>query len=75
MLNLRDIDHVVLHVRDIEAMARFYRDVFGAHYVAHRPEFGMTHLKAHDVTVGEIRPQCGAEGAGAPKPRPANSAA
>jgi glyoxylase I family protein len=45
MLNLRDIDHVVLRVRDIEAMKRFYCDVLGAHFVAYRPEFGMSHLR------------------------------
>jgi len=45
MLNLRDIDHVVLRVRDIEAMTRFYCDVLGARHVAYRPEFGMTHLR------------------------------
>lgn len=45
MLKLRDIDHVVLRVRDIEAMTRFYCDVLGASKVAYRPEFGMTHLR------------------------------
>lgn len=45
MLNLRDIDHVVLRVRDIEVMTRFYCDVLGASKVAYRPEFGMTHLR------------------------------
>lgn len=45
-LNLREIDHVVLRVRDIAAMTRFYCDVLGAHHVAYRPEFGMAHLRA-----------------------------
>ncbi len=45
MLNLKGIDHVVLRVRDIEAMSRFYCDVLGARHVVHRPEFGMTHLR------------------------------
>lgn len=40
------IDHVVLRVRDIEAMTRFYCDVLGTRRVAYRPEFGMTHLRA-----------------------------
>ena len=30
MLNVRDIDHVVLRVKDIEAMQRFYCDVLVA---------------------------------------------
>ena len=42
---IRAIDHVVLRVRDIEAMARFYCDVLGADFVAYRAEFGMTHLR------------------------------
>jgi len=44
-LNLRSIDHVVLRVRDMERMVRFYRDVLGAEYVAFRPKFNMTHLR------------------------------
>ena len=45
MLNLRAIDHVVLRVRDIGAMTKFYCDVLGAKHVAYRAEFGMTHLR------------------------------
>ena len=46
MLKLRGIDHLVLRVRDIDAMRRFYCDVLGAEHVAWRPEFGMSHLRA-----------------------------
>lgn len=46
MLKLAGIDHVVLRVRDIEKMTRFYCEVLGATYVAHRPELGMTHVRA-----------------------------
>jgi glyoxylase I family protein len=46
MLNLREIDHVVLRVRDIVAMGRFYCEVLGATHVAYRAEYGMTHLRA-----------------------------
>jgi glyoxylase I family protein len=45
MISVRDIDHLVLRVRDIEAMRRFYCDVLGATHVAWRPEYGMSHLK------------------------------
>ena len=44
--NIREIDHVVLRVRDMEAMRRFYCDVLGAQHVAYRPELGMSHLRA-----------------------------
>lgn len=46
MISIREIDHLVLRVRDIDAMRRFYCDVLGATHVAWRPEFGMSHLKA-----------------------------
>ena len=46
MLTIREIDHVVLRVRDIDAMRRFYCEVLGATHVAYRPEFGMSHLRA-----------------------------
>ena len=45
MLEIREIDHVVLRVRDMQAMTRFYCDVLGAGFVVYRPEFGMTHLR------------------------------
>jgi catechol 2,3-dioxygenase-like lactoylglutathione lyase family enzyme len=45
MLSLKAIDHVVLRVRDLEAMRRFYCDVLGAQHVAYRAEFGMSHLR------------------------------
>lgn len=46
MISIREIDHVVLRVRDIDAMRGFYCDVLGLTHVAYRPEFGMSHLKA-----------------------------
>jgi glyoxylase I family protein len=44
-MKVRAIDHIVLRVRDVEAMRRFYCDVLGATHVAWRPEFGMSHLR------------------------------
>ena len=46
MLKIRGIDHVVLRVRDIDAMRRFYCDVLGAEHVAWRPQLKMSHLRA-----------------------------
>jgi catechol 2,3-dioxygenase-like lactoylglutathione lyase family enzyme len=51
MLKLRGIDHVVLRVRDIDVMRRFYCDVLGAEHVAYRPEFGMSHLRVGDAMI------------------------
>ena len=45
MIKIREIDHVVLRVKDIEAMRRFYCDVLGAEHIAYRPKFGMSHLR------------------------------
>lgn len=46
MISIREIDHVVLRVRDVDAVRRFYCDVLGARHVAWRPELGMSHLRA-----------------------------
>src|SRR5579859_2209395 len=46
MLRISAIDHLVLRVRDIDAMRRFYCDVLGAEHVAWRPELGLSHLRA-----------------------------
>jgi len=51
MISIREIDHVVLRVRDIDAMRRFYCEVLGATHVAWRPEFGMSHLKAGNAMI------------------------
>ena len=57
MITLRGIDHVVLRVRDIDTMRRFYCDVLGAEHVAWRPQFRMSHLRAGacmiDLVVSE----------------------
>ena len=45
MIKIRGIDHVVLRVKDIDAMRRFYCDVLGATHVAYRPKFRMSHLR------------------------------
>ncbi|HYG56013.1 MAG TPA: VOC family protein [Burkholderiales bacterium] len=56
-MRITGIDHVVLRVRDLKAMERFYCDVLGAQYLAHRPKFHMTHLRVGssliDLVVGE----------------------
>jgi len=46
MLVIREIDHVVLRVSDLESMTRFYCDVLGAGVARRRPDLGLIHLRA-----------------------------
>ena len=68
MLKLRGIDHVVLRVRDMEVMKRFYCEVLGATHVAYRPEFGMSHLRAGAAMIDlvEVDGPLGTPGGAAP---------
>jgi catechol-2,3-dioxygenase len=54
-LAIRGIDHVVLRVKDIDAMRRFYCDVLGATHVAYRPEFRMSHLRAGSAMIDLVQ--------------------
>jgi glyoxylase I family protein len=62
VLIIRGIDHVVLRVRDIERMRKFYCDVLGARHVAYRPEFGMSHLRVGAAMIDLIQVQALPEG-------------
>lgn len=46
MIRIRDIDHVVLRVSDLERMIGFYCDVLGCEVAWRRPELGLVHLRA-----------------------------
>lgn len=46
MLEIRQIDHLVLRVRDLAAMESFYCTVLGATVERRRPDLGMLHLRA-----------------------------
>ncbi len=68
MLNIRHIDHVVLRVRNIEAMRRFYCDILGAQHVAYRAQFGMSHLRVGTAMLDlvEVDGPLGKQGGAAP---------
>jgi len=59
-LRLREIDHVVLRVKDMQRMVRFYAEVLGAELVAYRPEFNMTHLRAGSSMIDLVAGDAGA---------------
>ncbi|WP_186041022.1 VOC family protein [Burkholderia gladioli] len=40
------IDHVVLRVADMKAMARFYCEVIGCHIEKEQPDLGLVQLRA-----------------------------
>jgi len=46
MFRIRDIDHVVLRVRDMDAMARFYREVLGCTLELEQADIGLLQLRA-----------------------------
>ena len=68
MLKLQGIDHVVLRVKDIDAMRRFYCEVLGATHIAYRPAFGMSHLRVGTsmIDLVEVDGALGKPGGAAP---------
>ena len=46
MISVREIDHVVLRVRDLERALAFYRDVLGCAVELARPQIGLWQLRA-----------------------------
>lgn len=48
---LRQLDHVVLRVRDVEAMRRFYCDVLGCTPELDQPGIGLYQLRAGEALI------------------------
>ncbi len=46
MIRIRDIDHVVLRVRDLQRAIGFYRDVLGCTMEREQPSIGLWQLRA-----------------------------
>ncbi|KVE33410.1 VOC family protein [Burkholderia sp. TSV86] len=44
--HIREIDHVVLRVTDLETMTRFYCDALGCHVEKVQPDLGLVQLRA-----------------------------
>lgn len=45
MINIKDIDHVVLRIRDLDRVAAFYVDVLGARWEKRQEKFGLYQLR------------------------------
>ena len=66
-IQIRNIDHLVLRVRDIDAMRAFYCDVLGAEHIAYRPDFAMSHLRVGECMLDLVE----AHKEASPRRRPA----
>jgi glyoxylase I family protein len=68
MLEIRQIDHLVLRVRDLAAMEAFYCGVLGATVERRRPDLGMLHLRAGtgQIDLIALDGQLGRTGGAAP---------
>jgi catechol 2,3-dioxygenase-like lactoylglutathione lyase family enzyme len=51
MFRIRDIDHVVLRVSDLERMIAFYCDVVACSVEWRRPDLGLVHLRAGGAMI------------------------
>ena len=55
MIPIRDIDHLVLRVIDIDSMLHFYCGVLGCTVARRRDDLGLIHLRAGDSMIDLVR--------------------
>ena len=69
MLSLRDIDHLVLRVHDLERMVSFYCGVLGTTVERRRPDLGLVHLRAgrSQIDLVSVDGPIGRRGGAAPR--------
>ena len=69
-LKIRGLDHIVLRVRDAEAMERFYVDVLGLTVERRQERIGLTQLRAGAQLIDLVAVDglLGREGGAAPGP-------
>lgn len=74
MINLRDIDHVVLRVVDLERVASFYIDVLGARWEKKQEAVGLYQLRAGTslIDLVPVDGKLGRMGGAAPGPEGRN---
>lgn len=68
MIRIRQIDHIVLRVVDLDAMIRFYCDVLGCKVERRQDEIGLVQLRAGSALVDlvPVDGKLGREGGAAP---------
>lgn len=68
MINIRGLDHVVLRVRDLERMGRFYRDVLGCAIEKRQDDLGLWQLRAglSLIDLASVDGKIGQSGGAAP---------
>jgi glyoxylase I family protein len=74
MIQIREIDHIVLRVLDLEAMARFYCEVLGCSVERRRDDIGLLQLRAGAslVDLVPVDGQLGRMGGASPGPEGRN---
>lgn len=74
MFRIRDIDHVVIRVSDLERMIEFYCQVLGCTVEWRRPELGLVHLHAGSAMIDliPVSGELGKKGGAAPGPEGRN---
>lgn len=73
-IRIKDIDHVVLRVRDVERAVGFYCDVLGCTMDRERDDLGLYHLSAGNAFIDlvDIKGKLGREGGGAARAKGRN---
>ena len=68
MINIRDIDHVVLRIRDLDRVAAFYVDVLGARWEKKQDKIGLYQLRVGSslVDLVPVDGELGRQGGAAP---------
>lgn len=74
MIKIRGLDHLVLRVRDVERMRRFYCEVLGCSPEREQVELGLFQLRAGNALIDliSIEGKLGAAGGAAPRPEGRN---
>jgi glyoxylase I family protein len=69
LFSIRQLDHIVLRVRDLEAMRRFYMDVLGCTAEREQPALGLYQLRAGQSLIDliTVEGKLGRAGGAAPR--------